>query len=89
MIEINNKYNLNNLTVILMGLIFSSNNAQIYQHYKGQQYELLYIGTHTETLERLVVYKSLSDNKIWIRPKNMFHEYIDKELLTKRFVKVT
>jgi len=53
-----------------------------YKHYKGNQYEVIAIGKHTETVEDLVVYKSLLDdekfgnNAIWIRPKKMFLENV-------------
>jgi len=31
----------------------------IYRHYKGNEYEVIGIGKHSETLEDLVVYKAL------------------------------
>jgi len=49
-----------------------------YKHYKGKQYEVLGIGKHSETLEDFVIYKALynseqfGNNKIWIRPIEMF-----------------
>lgn len=49
-----------------------------YTHYKGNEYELLDIGINTETEEEFVIYKSLCDpSKIWLRPKDMFFEYVD------------
>lgn len=33
-----------------------------YQHYKGNYYEVLYIGRHSENLEEFVVYKALYDS---------------------------
>jgi hypothetical protein len=33
----------------------------IYQHYKGGEYELIGMARHTETREKLVVYKSLHE----------------------------
>jgi len=48
-----------------------------YQHYKGNIYEVVGLATHSETMEELVIYKSIDDNqKIWARPKNMFFENI-------------
>ncbi|MDD5650533.1 MAG: DUF1653 domain-containing protein [Candidatus Nanoarchaeia archaeon] len=53
-----------------------------YQHYKGNFYEVLFVGTHTETLEEYVIYKALYDhpkfgkNHIWIRPLEMFLEKV-------------
>lgn len=46
-----------------------------YQHYKDGNYEVLGIGTHSETEEKLVVYKALyAPYEIWIRPYEMFFE---------------
>ena len=46
----------------------------IYQHYKGNMYEVCGVGIHTETLEPLVVYKPLYESEVsfWIRPYEMF-----------------
>jgi hypothetical protein len=48
--------------------------SDIYKHYKGGRYLLLHIATHVDTQEILIVYKSLSDNKIWCRPEKEFFE---------------
>lgn len=53
----------------------------IYQHYKGNLYELIDIVRHSETLEEMVLYKPLYNNKdfpdqMWVRPKEMFFENI-------------
>lgn len=48
-----------------------------YQHYKGNRYEIVAVGKHTETEEVLVVYRALyGDGAIWIRPASMFLETI-------------
>ncbi len=64
----------------------------IYRHYKGGLYEVLGVAVHSETLEELVLYKSLYDSDkypkgtVWARPKEMFLDYIDKgEKKLKRF----
>ena len=49
------------------------------QHFKGGLHTILAIGTHTETNEKMVVYQSLKDQKIWIRPYDMFISKVDKE----------
>ena len=50
----------------------------IYRHYKGNCYELLDIATHSETLEKMVVYKSLyGDGRIWVRPAHMWDEMVE------------
>ena len=49
----------------------------IYQHYKGQLYQVLHVATHSETQEILVVYQCLyGDYSIWVRPLEMFKESI-------------
>ncbi len=51
-----------------------------YRHYKGFEYEVFAVGKHSETLEDLVFYKALYDNKtskFWVRPKAMFLEEIE------------
>jgi predicted house-cleaning noncanonical NTP pyrophosphatase (MazG superfamily) len=54
----------------------------IYQHYKGNYYEVLGVGCHTENHEYFVVYKALYKKElnpeIWIRPYNMFIESIER-----------
>lgn len=49
----------------------------IYQHYKGQLYQVFHVATHSETEEKLVVYQCLYvDYSIWVRPLTMFTETI-------------
>lgn len=48
----------------------------IYRHYKGNEYELLFIAEQTETQEALAVYRSLIDDKIWTRPASMWSEKV-------------
>jgi len=54
----------------------------IYQHYKGQEYIIVGLAHHSETLEEIVVYKALynspdfGENAIWVRPKVIFLEYV-------------
>ena len=43
-----------------------------YKHYKGGEYEVLYISRHTEQNEELVNYRKIGENEIWSRPKDMF-----------------
>ena len=54
----------------------------IYQHYKGNKYEVIGIAKHSETLENLVVYRALYDNNVsqlWVRPLKMFTETIEND----------
>ncbi len=52
----------------------------IYKHFKGNKYELIDVATHSETLEKMVVYKALyGDGGIWVRPLSMWEEQIEKD----------
>jgi len=54
----------------------------IYEHYKGNLYEVLGVARHSETLQELVVYRALYDhpefgkNALFVRPKEMFLENV-------------
>lgn len=63
----------------------------IYRHYKGNEYEVLGIAKHSETLEELVVYRALYGNfDLWVRPLSMFMEDIVIDGQTKpRFEKIS
>jgi hypothetical protein len=48
-----------------------------YQHYKGPMYEVLGVATHSETEEKVVVYRTLYDDfGLWVRPLAMFCEEV-------------
>ena len=48
-----------------------------YKHYKGKQYKVIGVAKHSETLEKLVVYKACYGNEeLWVRPYHMFCENI-------------
>jgi hypothetical protein len=59
----------------------------IYQHYKGNYYQVMGTAKHSETLEQLVVYRELyGDGNIWVRPAIMFCEsVIFNDTLVPRF----
>ena len=49
-----------------------------YRHFKGNDYELLYVAFHSESLEEYVVYQALyGEQAIWVRPRAMWSELID------------
>ncbi|MBL4865165.1 MAG: DUF1653 domain-containing protein [Pseudomonadales bacterium] len=49
-----------------------------YKHYKGNDYDVLGISTHSETLEKLVVYRPLyGEQALWVRPLQMFIESVE------------
>ncbi len=44
-----------------------------YRHYKGRDYQVFAVATHSETGESLVVYRCLyGDYSWWVRPLDMF-----------------
>ena len=52
----------------------------IYQHYKGNYYEVLSIARHSETTETMVVYRALYGNgDIWVRPADMWNEIVERD----------
>jgi hypothetical protein len=61
-----------------------------YRHYKGNEYEVIGEGVHTETEEKLVIYKSLYEPfTFWVRPYDMFFETVTVDVKeTPRFTKV-
>ena len=51
----------------------------LYEHYKNKKYRVIGIAKHSETLEDLVVYEALYENKqsnLWVRPLAMFLEEV-------------
>jgi hypothetical protein len=52
----------------------------VYRHFKGNRYEVLGIGRHSETGEELVVYRPLymtDGPQLWVRPILMFAEEVE------------
>ena len=48
-----------------------------YRHFKGGEYEVLAVATHSETHEPVVVYRPLyNDSRWWVRPLAMFLESV-------------
>ena len=53
---------------------------QYYKHFKGNVYRVLYIAKHSETLEDMVVYQAMyGERGVWVRPKAMFEEVIERD----------
>lgn len=55
--------------------------GKVYQHFKGNYYFVENVGLHSETKERMVIYKPLydrQDSQIWVRPEKMFLEEISE-----------
>ncbi|MEX1667730.1 DUF1653 domain-containing protein [Zhongshania guokunii] len=52
--------------------------AGLYRHYKGGEYRVYEVATHSETEELLVVYRPLyGAGALWVRPLAMFVELIE------------
>ncbi len=50
----------------------------LYRHYKGNDYEVIGTATHSETGERLVVYRPCyGERGLWVRPLVMFMETVE------------
>lgn len=66
----------------------------LYRHYKGNLYEVIGIAIHSESLEKLVLYKPCYTSEdfpdaFWVRPLKMFTEVIEvKGTSMPRFEKV-
>ena len=61
-----------------------------YRHFKGGEYELIGIATHSETMEPMVVYRALyGSGGLWVRPAAMWNERVEKDGYSgPRFVKI-
>lgn len=61
-----------------------------YRHFKGSEYEVIGFAKHSETEEKLVLYKSLKNpDEVWARPYDMFKEIIFRDgKQIRRFEKI-
>jgi len=62
-----------------------------YKHFKGNEYEIIALAKHSETLEDLVVYKALyGEGQVWVRPLPLFLDMKTMEDGTQvqRFTKI-
>ena len=58
---------------------------QYYRQFKGNVYCVLHIAKNSETLEDMVVYQAMyGERGIWVRPKAMFEEVIERDGKTFR-----
>ena len=51
-----------------------------YRHFKGNEYRVLGMARHSETLEEMVVYQALyGEGGIWVRPAHMWNETVERD----------
>ena len=51
-----------------------------YRHFKGNEYRVIGMARHSETMEEMVVYQALyGEGGLWVRPVEMWSEIVDKD----------
>lgn len=51
-----------------------------YRHFKGNEYELIGVAHHSETMEDMVVYRALyGEGGLWVRPAAMWTEEVHRD----------
>ena len=51
-----------------------------YRHFKGNEYRVLGVGRHSETLEPMVIYEALyGEGGLWVRPAAMWQETVERD----------
>ena len=50
-----------------------------YRHFKGKLYRVIAIAEHSETAELFVVYQALYNNRVYVRPYDIFVSEVDRE----------
>ena len=57
---------------------------RVYKHFKGDLYIVLDIAIHSETKEKMIIYRGLyEDGKLYARPYDMFLSEVDHEKYPK------
>jgi len=66
-----------------------------YKHFKGGEYEVIGVSNHSETLEKLVIYRALyvseefGEDALWARPLELFTDTIEIDgKMVARFKKI-
>ena len=51
-----------------------------YRHFKGNEYRVIGMARHSETMEEMVVYQALyGEGGLWVRPAAMWDEQVDRD----------
>lgn len=58
-----------------------------YRHFKGNEYEVIGVARHSETMEEMVVYRALyGEQGLWVRPASMWNETVERDgMVYQRF----
>ena len=61
-----------------------------WRHFKGNEYQVLGLARHSETLEDMVVYRALyGEGGLWVRPAAMWSEPVEHDGVTEpRFARI-
>ena len=61
-----------------------------YRHFKGNEYEVIGLARHSETMEPMVVYRALyGEGGLWTRPAAMWYETVTRDGKShKRFERI-
>ena len=55
-----------------------------YRHFKGGMYEVIGVANHSESLEKMVVYRALyGKGELWVRPLSMFLGTVTRDGVTQ------
>lgn len=54
-----------------------------YRHFKGNEYEVIGVAMHSESMQEMVVYRALyGDGGLWVRPAEMWQDTVTREGVT-------
>jgi len=56
-----------------------------YRHFKGNEYQVIGLAHHSESMQPMVVYRALyGEYGLWVRPAEMFTEVIERDGVSMR-----
>ena len=51
-----------------------------FRHFKGNEYEVIGVAKHSESLEEMVIYRALyGEKELWVRNAQMFFENVTRD----------
>ena len=60
-------------------------NIRRYRHFNGNEYKVVRLAKHSETMEDMVVYRALyGEVGLWVRPAAMWNEIVERDGKTYR-----